>query len=331
LDDAIRAIELTKYYGSVKAVDHVNFEVRKGEIFGFLGPNGAGKTTTIKMLATLLKPTEGTAIVSGYDIVREAKKVRQSIGVVPQEYTADEDLTGWENIILIADMYGIKREISRERAKELLNMVGLSNAMNRKVSTYSGGMRRRLEIAIGLINRPSILFLDEPTLGLDAQTRVAIWSYLMDLKKMYNMTISVTTHYLEEADFYCNRIAIIDKGKIVKIGSPRELKESIKGDIITLELMDTLKALSILKRIDGVIEIKEENNLLRIKVSNGSEIAPKILEALNSVGIYVTRISITQPTLDEAYMEYTGKSLREEQASSEEMFAMMRTLRRARS
>jgi len=328
--EAIKAINLTKVFGKLVAVDHINFEVREGEIFGFLGPNGAGKSTTIKMLTTVLKPTEGTAIVNGYDIIKDPARVRSSIGVVPQEFTADEDLTGWENMMMMAGLYGIRKDVARERAKELLDMVELAQAMNRKVETYSGGMRRRLEIAMSLINRPKILFLDEPTLGLDAQTRSAIWNYIMKLKREYGMTIFVTTHYLEEADLYADRIAIIDHGKILAIGSPKELKESIGGDVVMLTTTSDEEAMKLLQNIDGVLDVKKVDGMLRIKVKHGEEMAPQILERLIKNGVKVSRMSITEPTMDEVYMEYTGRKMRDEESDSREAFAMRRTLRRAR-
>lgn len=330
MGEAIKAINLTKVFGKLVAVDHINFEVREGEIFGFLGPNGAGKSTTIKMLTTVLKPTEGTAIVNGYDIIKDPAKVRSSIGVVPQEFTADEDLTGWENIMMMAGLYGIRKDVARERAKELLDMVELTQAMNRKVETYSGGVRRRLEIAMSLINRPKILFLDEPTLGLDAQTRSAIWNYIMKLKREYGMTIFVTTHYLEEADLYADRIAIIDHGKILAIGSPKELKESIGGDVVMLTTTSDEEAMKLLQNIDGVLDVKKVDGMLRIKVKHGEEMAPQILERLIKNGVKVSRMSITEPTMDEVYMEYTGRKMRDEESDSREAFAMRRTLRRAR-
>ncbi|MDI6819337.1 MAG: ATP-binding cassette domain-containing protein [Candidatus Hodarchaeaceae archaeon] len=231
----MKAEGLTKIFNrDLVAVDHIDFSVGEGEIFGFLGPNGAGKTTTINMLITVIKPTEGRAAVCGFDIVEQAGEVRNRIGVVPQEYTADEDLTGYENIILCGDLYGIPREASKKRAAELLELVELTRFKDRKVETYSGGMRRRLELACGLINRPRVLFLDEPTLGLDVQTRATIWNYIRLLKEEFNMTLFMTTHYLEEADALCDRVAIIDNGKIVKVGNPNALKESLGGDIITL-------------------------------------------------------------------------------------------------
>ncbi len=329
---AIKAINLTKKYGSLLAVDHINFEVAVGEIFGLLGPNGAGKSTTIGMLTTLVKPTEGTALVNGFDVIRQSSKVRASIGVVLQEYTADEDLTGWENLMLAASLYGIPNDVAKERAKELLEMVELANAANKKVENYSGGMRRRLEIAMGLINRPRILFLDEPTLGLDVQTRSAIWTYITKLKREYNMTILVTTHYLEEADAYCDRIAIIDRGRIAKIGTPKELKESLGGDIIMLQIVGNVDlAKQVIMSIDGMGDVRIMDNSIWITAKDGGSMAPQILEALNKNGVRVAKISITEPTMDEVYMKYTGKSLREEQSNWEEAMSTMRTIRKARS
>lgn len=234
-EDVIKAEGLTKVFNKhLRAVDHVNFSVKHGEIFGFLGPNGAGKTTTINMLITILKPTEGKASVLGFDVAHQDNDVRNVVGVVPQEYTADEDLTGIENILLCADLYGIPRNTAKERAADLLKLVELTDFADKKVQTFSGGMRRRLELACGLINRPKVLFLDEPTLGLDVQTRTATWNYIRTLKKEYGMTLFMTTHYLEEADALCDRIAIIDHGKIVVVGPPEELKHSLGGDVITL-------------------------------------------------------------------------------------------------
>ncbi|MFQ1020827.1 ATP-binding cassette domain-containing protein [Tardisphaera saccharovorans] len=331
-DYAIAAENLTKVFGSFVAVDHISFKVRRNEIFGFLGPNGAGKSTTINMLTTLLKPTEGTARVNGFDIVKEPAKVRQSIGVVPQEYTADEDLTGWENVLMVGDLYGLPRSFTKQRAKELLEMVELTAAANKKVENYSGGMRRRLEIAMGLINQPSVLFLDEPTLGLDVQTRAAIWSYISKLREEYGMTIMVTTHYLEEADAYCDRIAIIDHGKILKIGTPRELKEGLGGDVVTLTVSGSVDVAK--KAIEELLAIEADDvdpTTIRFKVADASTAVPKLLEVLSGRGIKISRLSITEPTMDEVYMEYTGRSLRDEEVSSEEAFKQRATIRRARS
>lgn len=329
----ISAKALTKSFnGTVKAVDNVDFDVYEGEIFGFLGPNGAGKSTTINMLTTILRPTSGTADVCGHDITKESGMVRRSIGVVPQEYTADEDLSGLENIMLCADFYGIPRSISRGRAEELLSLVDLKDAAKRKVETYSGGMRRRLELACGLVSRPRLLFMDEPTLGLDVQTRVAIWDYVRKLKSEYNMTLFMTTHYMEEADATCDRIALIDHGKILKIGSPSELKASLGGDIIQLGVKEVESDLSYwISEITNVREVKKSNNIYRIKAIDGEEVAPAIIDMIRSKGYHVTSISLTKPTMDEVYLEYTGRSLREEQTSQEDILRQRRTMRQARA
>ena len=259
-EEVIKAEGLTKVFNKhLTAVDHVNFSVKHGEIFGFLGPNGAGKTTTINMLITILKPTEGKASVLDFDIAKQSNEVRNVIGVVPQEYTADEDLTGWENVILCADLYGIPRNVANERALELLKLVELTDFKDKKVQTYSGGMRRRLELACGLVNRPKVLFLDEPTLGLDVQTRTATWEYIRRLKKEFGMTLFMTTHYLEEADALCDRIAIIDHGKIVVVGTPQDLKHSLGGDIITLSIKENADVSELVRSIDNVKEVKNED------------------------------------------------------------------------
>ncbi|MCQ5374008.1 MAG: ATP-binding cassette domain-containing protein [Candidatus Methanomethylicia archaeon] len=330
-DEVIIAEELTKVFNkSLVAVDHISFRVESGEIFGFLGPNGAGKTTTISMLITVLRPTEGTASVLGYDIVRQANDVRKVIGVVPQEYTADEDLTGYENIMLCADLYGIPREIAKKRAFELLEMVELTQFKDKRVETYSGGMRRRLELACGLINRPKVLFLDEPTLGLDVQTRTATWNYIHKLKEEYGMTIFMTTHYLEEADALCDRTAIIDKGRIVSIGTPRELKDSLGGDIITISIKESVDVSELIRGVAHVKDVKKENGSYRIKAEFGEVTAPLIIEALRKGGYTVTRLSLTEPTLNEVYLEYTGRTLRDSEESKEAIRMQRMILRRAR-
>jgi ABC-2 type transport system ATP-binding protein len=224
------------YKGDIRAVDGINFTVEEGEIFGFLGPNGAGKTTTISMLCTLLRPTAGTASVDGKDVIKEATKVRQVIGLVPQELTVDDELSGRENMMLQADLYNVPIKEAKERIEELLKMVRLEDAAERMVKTYSGGMRKRLEIAEGLIHRPKVLFLDEPTLGLDVQTRAAIWEHIRHLRSEFKMTILMTTHYLEEADNLCDRIALIDHGKLVALDTPATLKRSLGGDVISMTL-----------------------------------------------------------------------------------------------
>jgi len=331
-EEVIKAEGLTRIFNkSLVAVDHVNFNVKNGEIFGFLGPNGAGKTTTINMLITVLKPTEGKASVLGYDIAKQAYNVRSVIGVVPQEYTADEDLTGYENIILCADLYGIPRETSKKRAVELLQLVELTDFKDKRVETYSGGMRRRLELACGLINRPRILFLDEPTLGLDVQTRAATWNYIKLLKKEFGMTLFMTTHYLEEADALCDRIAIIDHGKIIVGGSPEELKHSLGGDIITISIKENLDISDLVRKVENVKEVKNEDGSYRIKAEYGEVTAPFIIEALRNKGYTVTKLSMTEPTLNDVYLEYTGRSMRDVEESREAFRTQRMTLRRARA
>jgi ABC-2 type transport system ATP-binding protein len=329
--DVITVEGLTKVYsGNFTAVDHIDFSVKSGEIFGFLGPNGAGKTTTISMLITVLKPTGGKATVLGGDIAKQSLAVRGAIGVVPQEYTADEDLTGYENILLCADLYGIPRSISKQRALDLLNLVELTGFKDKRVQTYSGGMRRRLELACGLINRPKVLFLDEPTLGLDVQTRAATWNYVKMLKKEFGMTLFLTTHYLEEADALCDRIAIIDHGKIVVIGTPTDLKDSLGGDIITLAIQKDTDITELISKLEHVKEAKKENGGYIIKSANGELTAPLIIEALRKNGHVVTKLSLSKPTLNDVYLQYTGKSMRDAEESKDNVFRQRMTMRRAR-
>jgi ABC-2 type transport system ATP-binding protein len=330
-EEVIKAEGLTKVFNKhLTAVDHVDFSVKQGEIFGFLGPNGAGKTTTINMLITILKPTEGKAYVVGFDIAKQSNEVRNVIGVVPQEYTADEDLTGLENVLLCADMYGIPRRIAKERTEELLKLVELTDFKDKKVQIFSGGMRRRLELACGLINRPKVLFLDEPTLGLDVQTRAATWNYIRKLKKEYGMTLFMTTHYLEEADALCDRVAIIDHGKIVVVGSPEELKHGLGGDVITLGIKEDADVSELIREVEHVKDVKREDGSYRIKAEYGEITTPSIIEALRKKGYTVTRLSLTEPTLNEVYLEYTGKSMRDAEESREAFAAQRMTMRRAR-
>jgi ABC-2 type transport system ATP-binding protein len=331
--DAIIKVEnLSKTFGQVKAVDNVSFEVKDGEVFGFLGPNGAGKSTTINMLTTMMRPTSGNATVCGFDTRSQATDVRRNVGVVPQEYTADEDMTGYQNILLCADLYGLPRSDSKQHAEELLKLVELQDAAKRKVKTYSGGMRRRLELACGLVNYPKLLFLDEPTLGLDVQTRAAVWKYIRMLKDQFKMTLFLTTHYLEEADSLCDRIAIIDHGQIVKIGSPEQLKASVGGDIIVVGVKEAEPDISAeISKLALVRDVKKKGAEYRIKAEMGEEASPQILDLVRSKGLHVTKISLTKPTLDEAYLELTGRNLREEEGNRMQMFAQRMTMNRARS
>jgi ABC-2 type transport system ATP-binding protein len=323
---------LSKSFGQLKAVDDVSFEIKHGEIFGFLGPNGAGKSTTINMLTTMMRPTSGRATVCGFDTRSQATDVRRNVGVVPQEYTADEDMTGYQNILLCADLYGLPRSDSKPHAAELLKLVELQDAAKRKVKTFSGGMRRRLELACGLVNYPKLLFLDEPTLGLDVQTRAAVWKYIRMLKDQFRMTLFLTTHYLEEADALCDRIAIIDHGHIVKIGSPEQLKASVGGDIIVVGVREAEPDVSAeISKLALVKDVKKKGTDYRIKAEMGEEASPQIMDLVRSKGLHVTKISLTKPTLDEAYLELTGRNLREEEGNRMQMFAQRMTMNRARS
>lgn len=330
-EDVIIVEELTKVFnGDLVAVDHVSFRVKSGEIFGFLGPNGAGKTTTIKMLTTVLKPTEGRALILGYDVAKQNSSVKNSIGVLQQIYTADDDLTGYQNIMLTAALYGVPKDVAKKRSLELLNLVELTNFKDKEVQTYSGGMRRRLELVCSLVNDPKMLFLDEPTLGLDVQTRTATWNYLRTLQKEFGMTLFLTTHYMEEADSLCDRIAIIDHGKIVAIGSPNELKKGLGGDIVMLSVQDDASDISgIIERVPAVKEVKRQDGTYRIKVDDGEVNASNIMDAVRSKGYNVARFSLAKPTLDEVYLEFTGKSLREEEGSKIAAIRQRETIQRA--
>ncbi|MFQ5836319.1 MAG: ATP-binding cassette domain-containing protein [Candidatus Bathyarchaeia archaeon] len=327
----IEASDLTKRFGTLVAVDHVSFSVEEGEIFGFLGPNGAGKTTTINMLTTLLNPTEGSAKVGGFDVKKQDGKVREIVGLVPQDITVDDDLTGMENMMLQAKLYHVPTEVARERIREALGLVGLSDAANRRVETYSGGMRKRLELAEGLIHYPKVLFLDEPTLGLDVQTRVVMWDYIKKLRDEHRITMFLTTHYMEEADILCDRIAIIDHGKIVALDTPQNLKDSLGGDIIELEFNRKMDdQTETLRSLPQVKDVKKIGDMYRIKVSKGEKALPEIMENMLKMNLRISRVSLVKPTLDQVYLEYTGRSLRETQGETWEIWRRMRTLRRIR-
>ncbi len=324
--------DLTKRFSEdVLAVDNISFTVEEGEVFGFLGPNGAGKSTTINMLTTLLKPTSGKAIVAGLDLARQQDEVRKVIGLVPQDLTVDDELSGRENMYLQADLYNVDRGRAKRDIEDLLRVVNLEEAADRRVKTYSGGMRKRLELAEGLIHHPRILFLDEPTLGLDIQTRVAIWDYIKDLKAKHNITVFLTTHYLEEADGLCDRIAIIDRGKIVALDTPAALKRSVGGDVVDLIVDGTADFSGIIRQVDGILDVRREDGAYRIKAVKGEASIPKVLQAVSGQGGNVTSVSLSRPSLDQAFLEYTGRSMRDaEQSGGFDRAAAARASKRRR-
>jgi len=312
---SIEAKSLTKSFGDLIAVNDVSFSVEKGEIFGFLGPNGAGKSTTMMIFTTLLKPTSGNAVIAGFDVMKDAKHVRENIGFVQQETTVDEYLTGRENLLLQAKLNHIPKNEINTRIDEVLDLIELSDKQDQAVVTYSGGMRKRLDIAGGLLHHPKVLFLDEPTVGLDIQTRRKIWQYIKKIHIEFEMTIFVTTHYMEEADSLCDRIGIMDHGKIQVIDTPENMKNALGNEIISL-VVDTNNNhdsfLEELKKIEFIKKINEDDLKLTLFTSNGTEVIPKIFQISSELKIKINSISLTQPTLDDVFISYTGHEIRDD-------------------
>lgn len=317
--DAIRVEKLTKSFEDTVAVDHISFSVPEGELFGLLGPNGAGKTTTINMLATLLRPSSGRGEVAGFDILKQRDDVRRSIGVVFQEPALDSRLTGRENLEFHAMMYGIGKEERRQRIGEVMRLVELKEKRDVLVENYSGGMKRRLEIARGLIHEPKVLFLDEPTLGLDAQTRRHIWDYIRSLNKERGVTIILTTHYMEEADFLCDRVAIIDYGAISACNSPGKLKNILGGDVVSLEMEGDPEAL--IKRLERERWIKTKtlhNSCLSLTMEMGERHIAEIVGMAQDTGITITCVNLHKPSLEDVFLHFTGRRIRDQQANQAE-------------
>lgn len=312
---AVEVSGLTREFGSLVAVDHVSFDVMDGELFGFLGPNGAGKTTLIRMLTTLVKPTSGLANVAGYDVRKEPDSVRREIGVVPQAMTSDLDLTGFENMDIYGRFYGISARERRERVHYLLATVGLAERAGDLVATYSGGMRRRLEIARVLVHRPRILFLDEPTIGLDPQSRRVVWDFLRKLGQQDAITIFLTTHYMDEAETLCTRVAIIDSGKVIALGSPEELKSKIPGNDIVSLAVENLSDVLVekVKNLPFVHKINTEGRNVRIYVDNGAQDLPTLIDEVKSLGEKVLSATVHEQSLEDVFIHYTGKSIRQEE------------------
>ena len=309
----VEVLNITKRFGEFTAVNGLNFNVQHGEVFGLLGPNGAGKSTLFRMLTTLVPPTSGTARINGFDIVKEPNGVRHAIGVIPQAMTSDLDLTADENMLIYAKLYGIPHEKRRPTIDSLLAAVDLTQWRNKPLKTYSGGMRRRLEIARGLVHEPKIFFLDEPTTGLDPISRVAVWEMLSKLKRERDLTIVMTTHYMDEADKLCDRIAIVDHGKLVALDSPLKLKTSIPGKNI-LEVSFSAAPpqwLETLRKLPEVIDVKADENVYRISSLNGPLTTVELMTAAKSAGVTVTSLSVQSTTLDDVFVHYTGRQLRD--------------------
>ena len=308
MEYSIETFDLTKAYGNIKAVDKLNLKIRKGEIFGLLGPNGAGKTTAISMLCTILKPTSGTALVNGHDIVKVPEKVRKSIGIVFQQPSVDDLLTGRENLQMHTLLFEIPKEIRKKRIDEVLKLVDLEKRADDLVRTYSGGMRRRLELARGMMHHPAVLFLDEPTLGLDPQTREHLWEYITKLARKEKMTILLTTHYMEEAELLCDRVGIIDAGKIVVLDTPKKLKEKLGGDRIVIRTKNP--RIHELEKMECIKLIKQKKDVLQLIVRQGGCNLKRILEKSGDV----EDVEIKSTTLNDVFIHYTGKQIREADA-----------------
>jgi ABC-2 type transport system ATP-binding protein len=307
----IKISGLTKKYGSHIAVDNLTLDIYENEVFGLLGSNGAGKTTTIHMLATLLKPSSGGATVNGYDIVSQPSRVRSSIGIVFQAPSSDDMLTGYENLQLHSMLYSVPRDTRKQRIEEVLNLVGLNERMHDQVKTYSGGMRRRLEIARGLLHKPKVMFLDEPTLGLDPASRETMWRYIQRLVKEERMTVILTTHYMEEADILCNRIGIIDKGRIVALDTPKGLKAGLGGDVIRIKTQQQqhYNNPNKISQLDFVRKVEQNDGFLVVSVNNAKRDLPILLRHVEA-----EMAESASPTLNDVFIHLTGRNIKEQEA-----------------
>jgi ABC-2 type transport system ATP-binding protein len=324
---AIDVHNLTKSFDGFVAVDGISFAIESGEIFGLLGPNGAGKTTTISMLATMQRPTSGAATVNGHDIVTDEDGVRKSIGIVFQDQSLDEELTAYENMDFHGRLYRIPGEVRKQRIAVLLTLVGLEDRKDDLVKTYSGGMRRRLEIARGLLHEPKVLFLDEPTLGLDPQTRNHLWEYIERLNNEKGITIILTTHYMDEADRLCDRVAIIDHGGIIAMDTPQALKNQIGGDVVTIGSPDP-DAVATILNAPWVAHIERRDGSVVLSMQDAEHHIPEMVTALLRQGIVITSLSVHNPTLEDVFLYFTGRSIREETASGKETMRMFQRMRR---
>jgi daunorubicin resistance ABC transporter ATP-binding subunit len=324
-DTVIEVEDLTKVYpDGTEALRGISFRVERGSFFGFLGPNGAGKSTTIKVLITLLGQTGGTARILGLDTTRDADAIRRRIGYAAQEVGVDDDLTGRENLWLQGRLYHLPRAVLAQRVEELLALMDLASDADRAAGAYSGGMRKRLDLATGLLHRPEVLFLDEPTTGLDPQNRAALWKYLERLNKQEGLTIFLTTHYMEEADRLCDRLAIIDHGRLIAAGSPAGLKAQLGGQVVTLTLpdgegraRDAERAVALLQGLPGVREVRPFDEGVNVIAEDGGAAVPEVLRVLAGAGLAVARLSLTSPTLDDVFLKHTGHSIRNEELTAD--------------
>ncbi|MFC1835512.1 ATP-binding cassette domain-containing protein [Thermodesulfobacteriota bacterium] len=322
---------MTKKFGKLVALDNIDLDIEKGESFGLLGPNGAGKTTLISILSTIIPATSGTAAVCGQDVSRRQAAVRKSIGIVFQDPSLDEELTGLENLDFHGRLYGMDAAARASRAQDVLNLVDLTDRQHDFVKTYSGGMRRRLEIARGLIHRPEVMFLDEPTLGLDPQTRRKIWKYIGGLREAHGMTIILTTHYMDEADQLCSRIGIIDRGKVVALDTPERLKATLGGDLLELGVNDPdPDFLAAIDRSEEVAKVAVEDGALVLTVKNGEAFIPKLFGLAQGRGVAISTVSMRKPNLEDVFIKLTGREIRDEgiAESSERMRIYLRRRRK---
>jgi ABC-2 type transport system ATP-binding protein len=321
---AIEASNLKKTYkGGVQALAGLSFAVEAGTIFGLLGPNGAGKSTTVKILTTLSRADSGEARVAGVDVAREPDRVRRAIGVVGQRAGLDPDATGRENLEMQAEIYGVRGPARRRRVDELLERLGLAEAAGRRAKTYSGGMQRRLDVALGLVHRPKVLFLDEPTTGLDPEARAELWQEIERLAAAEELTILLTTHYLDEADRLASQLAIVDRGRIVAEGSPETLKSELRGDTVQVELVESTNgaAVAAIQHLPGVSELSVEGRVLRARVDDGAAAIPTVITALERGGLRVASATIARPSLDDVYLRHAGRSFQQASTDTKEVAA----------
>ncbi|MEL7671235.1 ATP-binding cassette domain-containing protein [Methanobacterium sp.] len=307
--NVIKTTDITKRYDDFIAVDSINLEVPRNTVYGVLGPNGAGKTTLISMLCTILRPTSGTATVNGYDIVKQAKEVRESIGIVFQSRALDDILTGREHLEMHASLYGVPRDVREERIDEILELIALGKKVDEYIKTYSGGMKRRLEIGRGLVHHPKVLFLDEPTLGLDPQTRENIWEYIYNMTQTQDITVLLTTHYMEEADQLCDEVAIINKGEIITADSPNNLKRELKADTITLKVNNPEKFVEKANELKFTKDIFFTDGEVKMMVERGENLVPEVVEFASSHDIHINSIEVEHPNLEDVFIKYTGSKI----------------------